>query len=95
MFDPFSGFFKVTLFPVGRETNGGVTGGVIGGVTGGVNRVLLYIEQHPGTQSAEVAGALDLSRRTVERHLKALKDKNLVRFVGAPKTGGYHAMDKG
>jgi ATP-dependent DNA helicase RecG len=37
-----------------------------------------------------MATAFNLSRRTIERWLKQLKDNQLIEYRGAPKTGGYY-----
>jgi len=29
--------------------------------------------------------------KTIERHIKKLRDEGVVQFIGAPKTGGYRA----
>ena len=66
--------------------------GVNGGVNGGVNDLLSYVQSHPGQRASEIAAALNLSLRTIERQLKQLKDSNKIEFRGAPKTGGYYQM---
>jgi DNA-binding HxlR family transcriptional regulator len=43
-------------------------------------------------RSSELTRAISMSRRTLERHLKTLKEKNLVHFTGSPKTGGYYPV---
>jgi len=68
--------------------------GVNGGVNGGVNRLLEYIREHPGMRSSELTKAVSMPRRTLERHLKVLKEKNFVHFMGAPKTGGYYPREE-
>ncbi len=78
--------------------DGGVSGGVSGGVNGGVNTapesLLLYIVEHPGLHAKTLAEALNTPRRTVERLVKQLRDASLIEYVGAPKTGGYHAKNQ-
>jgi len=32
--------------------------------------------------------------RTVERHIRALKERGIIEFRGAPKTGGYFIRQK-
>jgi len=61
---------------------------VNGGVNGGVNGLLSYVQSHPGQRASEMAAALNLSLRTIERRLKQLKDSNKIEFRGVPKTGG-------
>ena len=70
------------------------SGGVNGGVSGGVNEVLEYIRKHSGCQGREIAEALSMPRRSVERHLSGLKKTGVIEFRGAPKNGGYWVCKK-
>ena len=75
----------------------GVNGGVSGGVSGGVNgleALLLIIAESPGLNTAALVARSDKPQRTIERWLKQLKDQGHIEFRGAPKTGGYHPVDK-
>jgi len=67
--------------------------GVNVGVNVGVNGLLSYIQSHPGQRAGEMAVAFKLTQRTIERWLKQLKEKGLVEFRGAAKTGGYYYLD--
>lgn len=73
--------------PSGRR--GAAGGGINGGVNGGVSDVLAYIARHAGCGAGEIAGALGVPLRTVQRRLAALKGGGLIEFRGAPKNGGY------
>ena len=64
--------------------------GVNGGVNGGVNVLLVHVHDHPGQRSSQIASALGLSPRTIERWIKQLRDAGQIEFRGAPKTGGYY-----
>ncbi len=66
--------------------------GVSVGVSVGVNSLLAYVESHPGQRAGEMAVAFNLTQRTIERRLKQLKEKGLIEFRGAPKTGGYYRI---
>lgn len=79
LFELVGNFFKVTLFPIN------------GGVNGGVKILLEYIKAHPGQKTAQIQKAVNLPQRTLERHLKQLKDTDKIEFQGSPKTGGYYA----
>lgn len=63
------------------------------GVNEGVNKVhiLLYdfINAHPGCNISALSKLLNVPYKTLERHIKRLKDHGLIEFRGAPKTGGY------
>lgn len=48
---------------------------------GGINGVLEYIKQHPGSKGLEIADALKISQRTLQRLLKELKDDNKIVFI--------------
>ena len=78
--------------------SGGVNaedGGVIGGVNievEGAMQVLEYIGKHPGCRLPDLVRDLLRSERTLERHLKALRESGQIEFVGAPKNGGYRRI---
>ena len=86
VFEIIADNFKVTLFPMG-ETSGG-------GVSGGVNNLLDFIKANPGKKSKEIKAALNLPQRTLERWLKELREQNKIKFQGPPKTGGYYSLDE-
>lgn len=81
--------------PAGEEisggANGGANGGLSGGVAEGVDRLADYIRNTPGRNVKQIAAALNLPQRTVERRLKKLKEQGRIIFTGSPKTGGYLA----
>lgn len=94
--DPARKRFEV-LFPWNTAT-GGVSGGVSGGVgqDGGDSdgapldeRLLALIEAQPGLRVPTLEEALGESRRSIERALRRLRERGLVVFDGAPRTGGY------
>jgi len=62
--------------------------GVNVGVSVGV-KILEYIKNNPGCRANAIAEAVGTTTRTVERHIRALKERGEVEFRGAPKTGGY------
>ncbi|MBN2640634.1 MAG: Fic family protein [Victivallales bacterium] len=67
-------------------------GGVIGGVIGGVNEVLAFVRSKPGCRANEIAVALNIPLRSVQRHLGKLKAGNKIEFRGAPRNGGYYQL---
>lgn len=70
------------------ENAGGVSGGVSGGVTG--DRVLVFIQGHPGLRAKGLSEALAMPQRTLERHLHRLRQEGKIEFRGAPRSGGYY-----
>lgn len=72
-----------------------LTGGVTGGVTDGVNQqdVFEFIRRNPGLRANAIAVGLSISERSVERHVKRLKEENMIEFRGAPRNGGYYQKD--
>ena len=84
-----------------EEIGGGIlvtfnqTKSVNGSVNGSVNEVFDFIRKHPGVKVPDIKAALDISTRTVRRRIKELKEKNIVEFRGADKTGGYYLTDAG
>ncbi|MGE4300952.1 MAG: Fic family protein [Victivallaceae bacterium] len=65
------------------------------GVNVGVNvgvKILEYIKQNPGCRANAIAAAVGITTRTVERHIRDLKERGEIEFRGAPKTGGYFVI---
>lgn len=63
------------------------------GVNVGVNvgvQILEYIRLHPGCRANAIADAVGTTTRTVERHVRQLREQGKIEFRGAPKTGGYY-----
>ncbi|MBR3687860.1 MAG: HTH domain-containing protein, partial [Lentisphaeria bacterium] len=52
--------------------------------------IFRYIRDNPGVRTGMLAENLSISRRTVERHLQALKKAKRIEFRGAPRNGGYY-----
>lgn len=49
----------------------------------------------PGLGNPELSRKLGVPVKTIERWLKSLKDKKLIEFKGADKTGGYYVVERG
>ena len=56
------------------------------------NPVLDHIINHPGNRANQIAGALNIPLRTLQRELSHLKASGQITFRGAPKNGGYFAI---
>ena len=63
--------------------------GVRVGATVGV-KILEYVRLHPGCRANVIAEAVGTTTRTVERHIRQLREQGQIEFRGAPKTGGYY-----
>jgi len=63
--------------------------GVSEGVSEGVNSVLEFIRNNPMCRVPFISKNTGIPAKTIERHIKKLRLKNKIEFVGAPKTGGY------
>lgn len=67
------------------------------GVNVGVNvgvKILEYIRLHHGCRANAIAAAAGTTVRTVERHIRQLREQGMLEFRGAPKTGGYYICGK-
>ena len=58
------------------------------------NPVLDFILKHPGSRANQIAEALNIPLRTLQRELSRLKAAGQIEFRGAPKNGGYFAFQK-
>ena len=55
----------------------------------GINRLIEFIRKNPGKRVVEIAAALNIPSKTIERWLKKLREQGRVAFIGSRKTGGY------
>lgn len=62
-------------------------------VNGGVQRLYDHIKANPGHRAGNIAEALDVPFKTIQRWIKMLKDDNKIDFVGSSKTGGYYLKE--
>ena len=67
-----------------------------GGVNGGVTPedVSEFIRRNPGLRANAIAAALAIPVRSLERHLKRLREENVIEFRGAPRNGGYFRKEE-
>ena len=69
--------------------NEGISEGINGGVNEGINRLLEFIRKNPGKRVVEIAAALNIPSKTIERWIKKLKEQGEIIFSGPRKSGGY------
>ncbi len=79
--------------------NGGINkdDGGINEDNGGINedeKILDLIYKNPGIRTDSISKSLLISKRTVERYIKKLKDTDKIEFIGSKKTGGYFVKQK-
>ena len=55
--------------------------------------MLDYVRMYPGVKGGGISDRFGLSRRTLERFLKELKEDHKIMFKGSKKTGGYYAIE--
>lgn len=64
------------------------------GINEGINEIetliLTFLEKNPGVKVKDISKYINKGIATTERYIKSLKEKGLVVYVGARKTGGYY-----
>ena len=82
------------IFKTKISLNGTVNDGVNDGVKLSVTEqaVLDCIKEDNALSALEIAGKIGKEKRTVERTIKALKEKGLIRRVGSDKTGSWKIL---
>ena len=80
---------KFTRRPASEGINEGVNEGINGGVNEGIRRLLEFIRKNPGKRVVEIAAALNVPSKTIERWIKKLREQGKVVFSGSRKSGGY------
>jgi predicted HTH transcriptional regulator len=58
-----------------------------------VNAIIEIIRQNKRATYEQIANALSVSRATIRRHIKALRDSGKLRRIGADKTGYWEVKD--
>lgn len=76
--------------PLDKINASGVSGVVSGAVNGVVKTVYNFIAQNPGCRKPLIAEKTSIPIKTVEKHIAKLQEMNKIKFVGAPKSGGYY-----
>ncbi len=51
-----------------------------------------YVSKHPGERIPAIASGTQIAGRSVERHIKMLKDSKQIVFKGSSRIGGYYAV---
>ena len=87
-----SGIFVDFMLEVILESIKRRSGTVNDTVNGTVNAILLLIKEKSNISYDEIAQKLNLSRRTVSRKITELKNKGIIRRVGADKNGYWEIM---
>jgi len=83
-------------FDIQEVVNGGANGGVSDGVNGGENRqnrIINVMQEKPNVTTDQLAVLLSVSKRTLEREIKAMKESNIIKRVGSDKTGYWEIIE--
>lgn len=56
--------------------------------------VLACITAHPGYYVPQISASTGIPAKSIERHVSALIDRNLIEHRGSKKTGGYFAINE-
>lgn len=89
--------FVVTFKKAKSQDRGGLNGGLSGGLFDGLNEGLksLYmaVVQNPGKQAKELSDLLSRPINTLDKQIKKLVERNLIKRRGSKKTGGYWIIE--
>jgi len=83
---------KIDIFI--KEIFGGVDGGVDDGVKESIKDIVTVLQNISGLNSLEISARINKSIRTTERYIQILRKKDIIEFIGIPKTGGYYLTKK-
>ncbi|VAW30729.1 hypothetical protein MNBD_BACTEROID07-14, partial [hydrothermal vent metagenome] len=76
----------------------GITKGTSKGITDAVRDSLIdivnQIVKEETLRASEIAKKLDKPYKTIERHIKALREIGAIEFIGSKRAGGYVVTDK-
>ena len=54
--------------------------------------LLETIYSHSGTRTSALQELINVPEKTLERHIKILRDAGLIEYKGSPKKGGYYIV---
>ena len=72
-----------------RPVSEGINEGINGGVNEGISQLLEYIQKNPAKRVVEIAAAVNVPSKTIERWIKKLREQGEIVFSGPRKSGGY------
>lgn len=67
--------------------NGGLGGALNGGLNEADKKIIEYLRKKPESTITELTSQLGIKRRTVERAMKDLRDKDIIERKGSKKSG--------
>ncbi len=76
------------------ELNGELSEGLNEGLNEGQQKVIQHIQENEGIKVKEISLKLNMPIDTVDRHIRVLKNLNLIERRGSRKTGGYFISNK-
>ena len=85
VFQNISDGFMVTVFSVSNKN-------VVENVGENEVKILGFISENSSSSALEMAEKLRLTERTVQRYLKSLQEKKLIRRVGSARGGHWELM---
>jgi predicted HTH transcriptional regulator len=56
-------------------------------------KIIKYLRLNKQTSMNELAGLLNVTRRTIKRDIAELKEQNRIERVGSPRTGYWKVLD--
>jgi ATP-dependent DNA helicase RecG len=86
-----SSYEPTGLFHPARPGNVGLNVGVNVGVT---DQILVLLAQEPRLSAKEMASLLNKTPRTIERHLKLLREQGRIQRVGSDKAGHWKIIER-
>jgi ATP-dependent DNA helicase RecG len=82
-------------FDIYTDTPVGVNAGTNVGANETQQRMLKFLKNNPRLTAEQLGEMLGITKRRAESNLKALKDKNLIKRVGAAKNGHWEIISNG
>jgi len=79
-------------FDIQEVVNGGANDGVNDGANR-QNRIINVMQEKPNVTTDQLAVLLSISKRTLEREIKAMKESNIIKRVGSDKTGYWEIVE--
>jgi len=87
--------FTRMIFPISEEAvaRGGLVDGLVDGLVESQRKIVDLIRFNPRVSKKEMAENIGISTTSVDKHIRTLREKKLIRCVGSDRAGHWELSD--
>jgi ATP-dependent DNA helicase RecG len=92
-FKEINGGVEVTVF-ISKVSGNGLVDGLVDGLVESQRRIVEMIQNNPKISKKSMAEQIGISQTAIDKHIKTLKEKQLLIRIGSDRTGVWQLNDK-